>query len=491
MRGLRALVVGCGLLAFCAQALPQAEFRVYQEHPRLFLEPARLERLRKDADRQSLRWVALRDLVESGTSFPEQPLVDALRYQVEGADEPGARAVDWAMRLARRGIRTASELREAALVLDWCRDRFEGDALAAFERAVADAVEAVLPQSGLDVGLVRAAILASIAVAGHWKGSESALEQLLRIHWDLEIRPVLEAGGLFDDGAALVAILEASLAVRHNLEIDLLRPATRALAALVRTRLLSYYPVDIETVEGRARRPSRFGSDEDMAGIQAPLYRLAEMLLVGYESNLREFQFLQGWIRDDNYQLASPMAAPYEFLWVNPYLPGLTSQSAPLVAYDAVRGRLYGRLGWEGDATWIGFADGRLELLEGGNLSVAEDLAGLAPMYFRDAVVVPVKPPAKLVLRWEPADRDPPDGTRIFLVGLRPRETYGLKVGGREPRLAEADPGGLIVLRNDPDSDRRNRIDLRKKVRLEVRPTLKPTDPRRPRPTLGATGTGR
>ena len=485
MHASRVATLACALLVCCGLASGQAEFRVYEEHPRLFLEPTRLARLRKDVDRQSLRWLALSDLVDSETGFPEQPLVDALRYQVEGAEDAAARAVEWSLQLAADGIRTAAELRQAALVYDWCRSRFDGDSLEVAQGAIATAVDAVLPQAALDVGLVRAAILASIAVAGDWEESESALEKLLRTHWDLEVRPALESGALTDDGVALIAVLEATLAVRHNLEIDLLRPATEALAALVRTRLLSYYPLDVETAEGTARRPSRFGADDELAKVQAPLYRIADMLLVAYESNLREFQFLQGWIRDDNYQLRSPMSAPYEFLWVNPYLPGLTPQSAPMLAYDPVRGRLYGRLGWERPATWIGFADGRLELLDGNNLSVSDRFAGLSAMYFRDAVVVPLEPPAKVVLRWQPSHATPPENARIFLVGLRAFETYALKVGGRDARLVGAGAGGVVVLRSDPNSPKRDRIDFRKKVRLELRPTLKPTDPRRRRPSLG------
>ncbi len=485
MHAFRAAPLASALIVCCGQAFGQAEFRVYHEHPRIFLEPARLARLRKDVDRQSLRWIALRDLVNSGTAFPEQPLVDALRFQVEGAEDAADRAVEWSLRAAGDGIRTAAELRQAALVFDWCRSRFDRDSLEVAKDAIVAAVSAVLPQASVDVGLVRAAILASIALAGDWDESESALRTLLRMHWDLEVLPALETGALTDDGAALIAVLEASLAVRHNLEIDLLRPATKALAALVRTRLLSYYPLDLETEEGTARRPSRFGTDEALARVQAPLYRIAEMLLVAYESNLREFQFLQGWIRDDNYQLRSPMSAPYEFLWVNPYLPGLTPQSAPMLAYDPVRGRLYGRLGWERPASWIGFVDGRLELLEGENLSVSDRFKGLSAMYFPDSVVVPMAPPAKVVLTWQPAHEKPPENARIFLVGLRAFETYALKVGGRQARLVDAGAGGVIVLHSDPNSQKRDRIDFRKKVRLDLRPTLKPTDPRRPRPTLG------
>lgn len=484
MTAARGFALAALLAVASAPAFAQAEFRVYEEHPRLFLDPPRLDRLRKDVGRQTLRWQALRQLADSGAAFPEAALVDALLYQAERDERAGSRAALWSVELAGRGIETAAQLREAALVYDWCHQLYSSDERERVATALADAVLVALPQAGLEPALVRAAILAAIAAAGDWAGSEQALQTLLDMHWGREILPSLEQGALTDDGATLVAILEASLAVRRNLEIDLLRPATDALLALVRTRLLSYHPLDVETAEGRARRPSRFSVDEGAASHQAPLYRLADMLLVAYESNLREFQFVQGWIRDDNYQLQSAGYAPYEFLWVNPYLPGLTPQSAPLLAFDPVRGRLFGRQSWDRPTTWIGLADGRMEILADGHLSSADSLAGLPPMFFPADVVVPTSPPQKIVLRWEPAGHEPPAEARIFLVGLKPFDTYGLRIGGREPRLVEAGAGGVIVLRSNPTTMKRDRIDLRKKVRLELKPTLKPTDPNRAAPRL-------
>ena len=485
MLGIRVALLGLALLASTGPLFGQAQYRVYQEHPRLFLESGRLERLRKDVQRQTPRWQSLQSLAEAGAPFPEQPLVDALLFQVEGSERSGRAAVAWMRQLAASRIGDASDLRLAAIVYDWCHGLFDDAGRAAARAAIVEAVETALPQAGLDVGLVRAGILASIALAGDWDGSEPALAALLETHWKREIGPQIETGALTDDGPSLVAILEASLAVRQNLETDLLRPATTALATLVRTRLLSYYPLDIETPEGVARRPSRFGNNASSARAQAPLYRVAELLLVAYESNLREFQFVQGWIRDDNYVLRSPMAAPYEFLWVNPYLPGLSPQSAPTVAYDGVRGRLFARQDWQRPTTWIGYADGRLELLAGREVSATETLDGLAPMYFADAVVVPVRPPAKFALRWQPENVTPPESARIYIIGLQAGDTYGLRFGGRAAKLVEAGPGGVIVLRNDPSQKKRDRIDLRKSVRFELRPTLKPTAPGRPRPTLG------
>jgi len=154
------------------------------------------------------------------------------------------------------------------------------------------------------------------------------------------------------------------------------------------------------------------------------------------------------------------------------------------LAHDPVRGRIFGRLGWDPPATWLGYSEGRLELLANGELSITTNLRGLAPIYFPEAVVVPITPPAKTTLSWEPSREQAPENAYIYLIGLQAGETYGLKLGGREARLVQAGEGGIIVLQSDPNANKRNRIDLRRKVRLELRPTLKPTDPRRPPPTL-------
>ncbi len=484
MGALRAALATLAVISASGAAFAQAEFRVYEDHPRIFLEKGRLERLRRDVDRQSLRWQTLAGIVSGGRSFDEQPLVDALRFQAEGSAEAGQRAVRWAVARAGDGIGTAADLRLAALVYDWCHGLFEESQLLAVRDAMAAAIAELLPRAGIGPGLIRAAILASIALAGDWDGSEAALATLLSTHWRREVAPALAEGRLSDDAADLIATMEAALVVRHNLERDPLAADGGTIRSLAHCRLLSYYPVDIDTPQGRMRRPSRFGADEQAARDQAPLDRIAEMLLVAYEANLREFQFVQGWIRDEAYLSRSSLLAPYEFLWVNPYLPGLTAESSPLVAYDKIRGRLFGRSRWDGPSMWLGYSDGRLEILEGGELSATDSMGGLPPVYFPNAVAVPMRPPARVTLSWEPRREEAPESVRVYLIGLRGGETYGLRIGGREARLIEAGAGGVAVVHSDPGVPKRDRIDFRRKVRLEVKPTLKPTRPGRRAPSL-------
>ncbi len=474
----------CALLAWSSLAWGQAEYRVYEDRPRLFLTADRLARLEKEAGRQSPLWQTFDKLAATGSSLPEPLLVGALRYRVVDDVDAGREAVRTSVRNVEDGIDTAAELREVSLVYDWCHALLEEQDQGILRDGLAAAVTDVLPLGNVDVGLLRAAVLASITLAGDWDGSESALAALLGGQWQSEIAPRVAQGDLSDDGLALVALLEMCIAVRHNLEIDLLRSAGDASLSLARTRLLSYFPQDISTAHGRARRPSFFGADEEAAGMQAPFYRIADLLLVAYQPNPREFQFLQGWLRDDRYVMRSAMMAPYEFLWLNRYLPGLTPQSAPLLDFDQVRGRLFGRSVWERPATWIGYADGSLQILKEGELMVSSSFEDLPPMFFPDAAVVPMVPDSRVVIDWQPNRAKAPETATIYLVGLDAGETYGLKVGSRPAKLVDAAVGGVIKLWTDPLMRKQNRIDLRKKVRIEVKRTLKPTAPGRAPPSL-------
>ena len=58
---------------------------------------------------------------------------------------------------------------------------------------------------------------------------------------------------------------------------------------------------------------------------------------MAYESNAQEMQFLQGWLLLDRFALKSAFGAPYEFLWANPYQPGLPFDKLPLTLHDSRR----------------------------------------------------------------------------------------------------------------------------------------------------------
>ena len=126
------------LLAVLASALPllaQAEYRVYNDHPRLFLDADRLKRLQREAERETGRWKQLREQIHGGAAMPERPVALALAYRIEGDEAAGRAALD-----AVAGADAASlPLRHFALVYDWCYPLLSAEQRAALARALTDA----------------------------------------------------------------------------------------------------------------------------------------------------------------------------------------------------------------------------------------------------------------------------------------------------------------------------------------------------------------
>ena len=56
--------------------------------------------------------------------------------------------------------------------------------------------------------------------------------------------------------------------------------------------------------------------------------------------------------------LRGTFGAPYEFLWANPYQPGLSYYHVPLVYHNPDFGKLFIRSSWDNTAHWFGYFDG-------------------------------------------------------------------------------------------------------------------------------------
>ncbi len=79
---------------------------------------------------------------------------------------------------------------------------------------------------------------------------------------------------------------------------------------------------------------------------------IAALALVTLDPNLENSQFLQGWAMEDSQMLRDGPGVAYEFLWADPYLPGVAYQNMDPWIYDPA-GRLFARTDWEHDACWI------------------------------------------------------------------------------------------------------------------------------------------
>ena len=137
--------------------------------------------------------------------------------------------------------------------------------------------------------------------------------------------------------------------------------------------------------------------------------------------------------------LRSAFGAPYEFLWANPYQPGLSYYQVPLVYHNADFGRLFVRSSWEDDARWFGYFDGGAEMFADGRLTVVDARRVAAPIALGEAVVC-IGPGARKFR--VTLDEEKP----VFLVGLEPRRAYQVEIDDEEMFEAVTDPGGILEL---------------------------------------------
>ncbi|MCB1020723.1 MAG: hypothetical protein KDC27_12400, partial [Acidobacteria bacterium] len=325
-------------------------------------------------------------------------------------------------------------------------------------------------------GGVRDGILAAVAAAGHWDGSEPALGELLSSQWEREILPLLESGQLTDKGEELVAVLEICHVLRLTLERDLWQEAPEVFPTLPMARILSYLPGAELSGEGRLRpRATSDGTARDLA-----LGRVAEMLLVAYDISMRDFQFLQGFLRNDSFTLTGPLGAFYEFLWINPYVPGLSPTSGPIAAYDPVRGRVFARQSWDDGAQWLGWFDGKLVAYESGQARAIAPAKDPQAFPLPDAAILLGGQEGKVELTI--AKGAQPFGPHVWVVGLNAGMQYPIKIGKADFQMYKAGTGGVVELRNDPEAKRPS-IEYDEKLRIQLRSGV--PAPKGPAPTLG------
>jgi hypothetical protein len=205
---------------------------------------------------------------------------------------------------------------------------------------------------------------------------------------------------------------------------------------------MSYYPAPVQAAEneyriGVMRRP---GEPDFRA---ASLARAAELAMVAYDVNAAPSQVLQGWLMHDNFILRGTFGAPYEFLWANPYQPGLSYYHVPLIYHNPETGRLFVRSDWETSASWFGDFDGVLQAFAEGHPTNIDPHRPHAPLYLKEAVVCFGQTGRQFQVKLEDEDA-------VFIVALEPRHTYLVEVDDEELSEETTDPGGILELTDVP-----------------------------------------
>ena len=413
-------------------ALSQEEpLRADAPHPRIFLGARRLRLLRRERERQSMRWNQFHLLMAGRAPMPEPGFAQALYYQVSGSAEAGQQAVAWA-------LGAGTDLRQLALVFDWCQDILTE----AQSKTLAAKLARGIQQSRRDssVAAFRSRLLAAVALSGHLPDvPEREIEQVVRKWWEGQVIPAINGGReaiARDDVYALMEILHV---VRDNFNQDLREAAPRFFTDLPMVQLLSYYPATFPAGENDSPIPAapHVGDQPDLR--RAALSRAAEFSMVAFDGNAPGSQLLQGWLLNDHFLMRGTFGAPYEFLWANPYQPGLSYFQAPLVEHDSLLGRLFVRSSWDESAAWLGFFSGELQMFQDGAVAVLDPQVAAEPLDLGRAVILFGAHTQKFKVAVE-------GKAPVFVVGLKRRQTYLIEVDDEELCEGESDAGGILAL---------------------------------------------
>lgn len=411
-------------LACCVAVAGQnsdADYKVYTEHPRLLLKAQRLRLLKRERERTSPRWVQFETLIRGKAQMPEPAFALALFYQVTAEEAVGKQAIQAA-------LQPSTALRDVALAFDWCEALLSTSDRAALTKRLQQALAA---PAAKDLGAAR-----DRAFAGLVLGDGRALRELVTNWWRGTTAPALVRGERQITHAELYPFLEMLHAVRDNLQIDMREDILPVFKDLAVERVLGYYPAVWPAAENEYRIPYYSGKADPDLKISA-LTRVGEMALVAFENNAQESQFLQGWLMHDRFVLRGPFGATYEFLWANPYQPGLPFEKLPLRYHNPRTGTLLLRSSWEDDATWVGwfgssgqmFTDGRV-----GPLQLKKPLdIGDSVLLTGDRTTTKVLLPKESPEQW-------------FIVGLKPQTTYDIETDDEGMTDARTDRTGILSL---------------------------------------------
>lgn len=429
---LRVYPIVFALVVIPCLALGQDEgLRVDAEHPRLLLNARRLKLLRRERERESLRWTQFHLLMAGKAPMPEPGFADALYYRIAADADAGRRAVAWA-------VGNGTDLRQLSLVLDWCQDILTEAQSKSLQAKLARGIQQT--RRDLSAAAIRSRLFAAVALANHMpEVADRELDEIVHKWWGGQIAPALNAGRLVlgrDDSYQLFEILHV---VRDNLNVDLRDAAPAFFRDLPAVHLLSYYPATFPAAENEYRIPAMRHPTSEPDLRRAALSRAAELSMVAFDSNAPGSQMLQGWLMNDNFLLRGTFGIPYEFLWANPYQPGLSYYHAPLVMHDEQFGRLFARSSWEESAAWLGFFDSELQLFQDGRATTLNPNLAAEPLALGEAVILFGGQTRKFKVAVE---ADEP----VFVVGLAPKKTYLVEVDDEEMREDQSDPGGILGL---------------------------------------------
>jgi hypothetical protein len=419
------------LMPYAVSLAAEDPVAVFTDHPRLLLRPARLRLLGRERERASVRWQQLDSFVAGGVSLPEPGFAEALYYQVSGDRAAGRRAIVWA-------LGPGNDLRQLALVFDWCQNLLSTserrDLMARMSRRLEETA------ADESMAAVRSRVFAAVALFDHLPDiPNQELDRVVHTWWDHKMAPALAAGRSVVAREDAYPLWELLHAIRDNTNVDLREACAPFFKQFPIEHVMSHYPATYpgEMNDFHIGASLRLG-EPDLR--QATLSRAAELAMVAYDNNAEETQYVQGWLMHDNFMLRTAFGAPYEFLWANPYQPGLGFTLLRLIYHNADFGKLFVRSNWEESSDWFGYFDGAAQLFRDGKVATLDAAKMTAPLEFQSAVIYLGPNGLHFHVTLDDGQQS------VILAGLAPRRTYQVEMDDEEVSEQTTDPGGILVL---------------------------------------------
>lgn len=299
-----AFIIGLVILLLSGTAVQGA---ADDDHtPKLLLNAKRLRRLKRDSERQTQRWLNFERRVKTVPDSPERGFELALYYAVTGDPASSKDAATWAGR-------HPCEVRQVSLIADWVGSQ------------IPPATKHCVPK-GSELERLRDGAFLAIASAAVPQSSPQFIPAVTQI--------------TFETAGPLYAAIEYLDAIRSATRDDLREEAVTYFSNLPSLFLLSLPP----------------------ARLSDPGWQMhaAALALVSLDPNLEGSQFLQSWAMESPQTVQEGAGVAYEWLWADPYLPGVSYRNMEPALYDEAQSRLIARAGWEDDACRIEIKPGSI-----------------------------------------------------------------------------------------------------------------------------------
>ncbi len=414
-----------GLAASLACA--QSDYKTDLAHPRLLLPQRRAKLVKRERERQSMRWAAFETFAKGKVNWPEPGFALSLYHVATESEEPGRQAIQWA-------LGPGTDLRQIAIVFDWCQALLSD----AERTRLADKIRQGLEKStAMDLPSIRTRAMAAVAINGHVDGvGAKYLQPIVENWWRKDVIVKVKAGGNPIELRDHMALFELLHVMRDNFDIDLREDAAKYFTTLPVFHILAHYPAPYPAGENDYRIPLMKLHGEPDAR-EAARSRAGALMMVSYDNNAQEMQFVQGWLMQDRFLMKGAYGIPYEYLWANPYQPGLSFHYLPNVFHDAASGRLLIRSAWDDDAVWFYQSEGLMQMFKDGQIVNIQSVR--EPIVMGNTTLLPAALANKFKAGAEEA-------SRYYVIGLEPASRYDIEVEDEDIREQTTDRGGVLEL---------------------------------------------